>query len=61
MLHDTVLVDPVGTADFSLASARLAGEVADHVGLSSAATETMQTAITMHHSPGVALAAGPVA
>ena len=61
MLHDTGLVDPAGNADFTLASARLAGEVADHVGLSSAATETMQTAITMHYSPGVTLAAGPVA
>jgi hypothetical protein len=29
--------------------------------LSTAATETLQTAITMHHSPRVTLAAGPVA
>jgi hypothetical protein len=61
MLHDTGLVDPVGSADFTLASARLAREVANRVGLSSAATETMQTAITMHYSPGVTPAAGPVA
>ena len=31
------------------------------VGLSTAATDTLQTAITMHHSPRVTLTAGPVA
>lgn len=41
--------------------ARVAQDVADQVGLSTTATETMQTAITMHHSPRVTLAAGPVA
>jgi hypothetical protein len=35
--------------------------VAEQVALSTAATETLQTAITMHHSPRVPLAAGPVA
>jgi hypothetical protein len=61
MLHDTGLVNPTGDADFTLASARVARDVAEHVGLSSAATTTMQSAITMHHSPGVTVAAGPVA
>ena len=40
---------------------RLAQEVADEVGLSTDATEVMQTAITMHYTPGVSTAAGPVA
>ena len=35
--------------------------MAEDVGLSTAATETMQTAITLHHSPGVRLSSGPVA
>jgi hypothetical protein len=61
MLHDTGLVDPTGAADFTLASARVARDVAERVGLSSAASATMQTAITLHHSPGVDLTAGPVA
>jgi hypothetical protein len=61
MLHDTGLVDPAGDADFTLTSAKIAGDVAERVGLSSAASTTMQTAITMHYSPGVNPAAGPVA
>ncbi len=61
MLHDTGLVDPTGDADFTLVSARVARDVAEQVGLSSAASTTMQTAITLHHSPGVDLTAGPVA
>ena len=44
-------------ADFTLSSMRLAGEVADQVGLSTAATEVLQTAITMHYTPGVTTAA----
>lgn len=60
MLHDTGLVLSRGPDDFTLASARLADEVAEQVGLSTAATETLQTAITMHHSPRVPLAAGSV-
>ena len=35
--------------------------VAEAVGLSTAATETMRTAITLHHTPGVTLADGPEA
>ena len=61
MLHDTGLVNATGDADFALGSARIAREVAEQVGLSSAASTTMQTAITLHHSPGVTVAAGPVA
>lgn len=61
MLHDTGLVTAEGRDDFTLTSARVARDVAEAVGLSTAATETLQTAITMHHNPRVALAAGPVA
>lgn len=61
LLHDTGLVTADGRDDFTLTSARIARDVAEHVGLSSAATETLQTAITMHHSPRVTLDSGPVA
>ena len=61
LLHDTGLVLADGEDDFTLASARVARDVAEQVGLSTTATETIQTAITMHHSPHVPLAAGPVA
>jgi len=61
MLHDTGLSRPVDRVDFTLASARVARDVAETVGLSTAATETMRTAITLHHSPGITLADGPVA
>ncbi|HYH25717.1 MAG TPA: hypothetical protein VD834_10250 [Blastococcus sp.] len=36
--------------DFTLTSARIALEVTGTVGLSTAATETMRTAITLHHT-----------
>jgi HD domain len=61
MLHDTGLIIPPGDADFTLASSRLARDVAEQVGLSTAASEVMQTAITLHYSPSVDLSAGPVA
>lgn len=61
MLHDTGLVHPSGDADFTLASSRLARDVAEQVGLSTSASEVMQSAITLHYSPGVGLSAGPVA
>ena len=61
LLHDTGLVMASGRDDFTLTSARVARDVAEQVGLSTAATEILQTAITMHHSPRVTLAAGPVA
>ncbi len=61
LLHDTGLVLASGREDFTLTSARVARDVAEKVGLSTAATETLQSAITMHHSPRVSRAAGPVA
>jgi hypothetical protein len=61
LLHDTGLVNYTGDADFTLASSRVARDVAEEVGLSTAATDTMMTAITMHHSPAVSLDAGPEA
>jgi hypothetical protein len=61
LLHDTGLVLAGGHDDFTLASTRVAQDVAEQVGLASAATETLQTAITMHDNPRVPLAAGPVA
>ena len=61
MLHDIGLAAAPRSADFTLRSARAARDVAEAVGLSSAATDTVRTAITLHHSPGVALDHGPVA
>jgi hypothetical protein len=61
LLHDTGLVLASGREDFTVTSARVARDVAEKVGLSTAATETLETAITLHHSPRVTLAAGPVA
>jgi hypothetical protein len=61
ILHDTGLSAPAPGVDFTVTSARIALEVAETVGLSSAATETMRTAITLHHSPGVTLEDGPEA
>lgn len=61
LLHDTGLVNPTGTADFTLTSARLAREDAGQVGLSTAATDTLMTAITLHYTPGVTVDAGSVA
>jgi hypothetical protein len=58
ILHDTGLMNPPNGADFTLSSMRLAREIADQVGLSSAAIEVMQTAITMHYNPGVTKAVG---
>ena len=61
LLHDVGLPTPTPQVDFTLASARAARDVAEQVGLSTAATDTLRTAITLHHSPGVTLAHGPVA
>jgi HD domain len=61
LLHDTGLPTSVENVDFTRASARIARDVAEEVGLSSAATETMRAAITLHVSPRVTLAHGPVA
>lgn len=61
MLHDVGLPTPVVGVDFTRASARAARDVAEQVGLSTAATDILRSAITLHHSPGVTLAHGPVA
>jgi hypothetical protein len=61
LLHDVGLPTPTPRVDFTRASAHAARDVAEHVGLSTAATDTLLTAITLHHSPGVSLAHGPVA
>ena len=61
LLHDVGLPTPVPQVDFTRDSARAARDVAEQVGLSTAATDTLQTAITLHHSPGVTLTHGPVA
>ena len=61
LLHDTGLPTSENKVDFTRGSARIARDVAEEVGLSTAATETMRTAITLHHSPNVPLTRGPVA
>jgi hypothetical protein len=61
LLHDVGLPTTVDDVDFTRASARAARDVAEEVGLSTAATGTLRTAITLHHSPGVSRAHGPVA
>ncbi|HZB51757.1 MAG TPA: HD domain-containing protein [Mycobacteriales bacterium] len=61
LLHDVGLPTPVAGVDFTRASERVARDVAEAVGLSTAAMNTMRTAITLHHSPGVTRAQGPVA
>ena len=53
LLHDVGLVRPVDGVDFTRASEQIARDVAEDVGLSTAATNTMRTAITLHYSPGV--------
>lgn len=61
LLHDVGLPTPVPQVDFTRTSARAARDLAEQVGLSTAATDMLRTAITLHHSPGVTLASGPVA
>jgi hypothetical protein len=62
LLHDVGLQDGAGDgADFTLASAAVARQIADDVGLAPSAAETVASAITLHHSPDVRLADGPVA
>ena len=61
MLHETGRGAPVTDVDFSVASAAVALEVAEAVGLSTAATQVMRNAITLHLSPDVSVATdGPV-
>jgi hypothetical protein len=61
LLHDVGLPTPVPQVDFTQAGAQVARGVAEEVGLSTAATNTLQAAITLHHSPGVSMAHGAVA
>jgi hypothetical protein len=61
LLHDVGLPTPVPLVDFTRASARAAQQVAEQVGLCTSATETLRSAITLHHSPGVSHEHGPVA
>jgi hypothetical protein len=61
MLHDLGLSAPAPQVDFTWAGARAARDLAEQVGLSATATDTLLTAITLHHSPGVTLADGQVA
>jgi hypothetical protein len=61
LLHDVGLPTRVPLVDFTRASARAAQQVAEQVGLSTAATDRLRSAITLHHSPGVSLTHGPVA
>jgi hypothetical protein len=61
LLHDVGLPTPVPRVDFTRDSARAARDVAEQVGLSTAATDALRTAITLHHSPGVTLEHGTVA
>jgi hypothetical protein len=61
LLHDVGLLTATPLVDFTRASARVARGVAEDVGLSTAATDILRTAITMHHSPGVTVVRGPVA
>ncbi|WP_374009173.1 HD domain-containing protein [Leifsonia sp. LS-T14] len=60
LLHDTGLPISGQKVDFTRGSARIARDVAEGVGLSSAATETISNAITLHLNPNVPLASGPV-
>jgi hypothetical protein len=61
MLHDLGLTSPTSRVDFTMVGARAARDLAEQVGLSSPATDTLLTAITLHHAPGVTPAYGPVA
>ena len=61
LLHDVGLPTPADGVDFTRASEQIARDVAEDVGLSTAATNTMRTSITLHYSPGVRRDQGPVA
>ncbi len=61
MLHDLGLTSPTPNVDFTMVGARAARDLAEQAGLSTTATDTLLTAITLHHSPGVSPAHGPVA
>jgi hypothetical protein len=61
LLHDTGLTTTPGDADFTVTGAHLASTIAEDIGLSDDATETIRSAITLHHSPNVTRRYGPVA
>jgi hypothetical protein len=62
LLHDVGLPEGAGDGtDFTVASSAIAAQVADDVGLPPSATEIVASAITLHHSPDVSPADGPVA
>ena len=61
MFHDTGLPSPVPHVDFTVRSAALAREFADHHGVPADSREVVANAIAMHHSPGVGLESGPEA
>src|SRR3712207_2963266 len=61
LLHDAGLPTGERGGACPRGSARIARDVAEEAGLSSAAAETVRTAITLHISPKVPLARGPVA
>ena len=62
LLHDVGLTAADRGVEFTTTSAAVAAQVVDDVGLSAVAGETVRSAITLHHSPGVTLDAhGPVA
>jgi hypothetical protein len=62
LLHDVALPDGAGyRTDFTLASAAVASQIADDVGLPQTAAEILASAITLHYSPDVRLSDGPVA
>jgi hypothetical protein len=62
LLHDVALAQGAGLGrDFTIASAAVALQVADDVGLPSTAADALASAITLHHSPDVRPSDGPVA
>ena len=61
LLHDVGLPSTTHDVDFTLASSRVARDVAEEVGLSSTATDKLQGAITLHTNPDVTLTDGPEA
>ena len=58
MLHDTGLPSPVPRVDFTVHSARVAREIADAHGMTTADREVVANAISLHHTPGVGLDQG---
>jgi hypothetical protein len=62
LLHDVALREGAGDGiDFTVASAAVALQIADDIGLPPTAAETVASAITLHYSPDVGFDDGPVA